>query len=151
MYQSLAAHSAALKALKRSRDELATKEKALTDILSTLRGGYNPNYQDMAVLEAVRGFEYYAGLPPSNDRDRAKEEDEADAAADEILESENVEAVEELEEGEWTKDQLQQGLDGLLEEDLDSLLLEHDQFVGAEATGSIRESDFSFSFLMYQE
>lgn len=92
----------------------------------------------MAVLEAVRGYEYYAGLPPSNDRDRAKEE-EADAAADEILESESPEAIEQLEDGEWTTEQLQQGLDNLLEEDFDSLLLEHDQFVGAETTGSVCE------------
>lgn len=93
----------------------------------------------MAVLEAVRGYEYYAGLPPSNDRDRAKEEEEADAVADEILSSENGEPAEEVEEGEWTKVQLKEGLDELLEEDLDSLLLEHDQFVGAESRKSVRK------------
>jgi protein kinase C substrate 80K-H len=33
------------------------RERALGDILEALRTGYNPNYQDMAVLDAVRGWD----------------------------------------------------------------------------------------------
>ena len=100
----------------------------------------------MAVLEAVRGYEYYAGLPPSNDRDKAKEEEDADAEAEAeaILPSDDAEPVQQLEEGEWTKEELGQGLDSLLEEDLDSLLLEHDQFIGADSTPSVCELLKSF-------
>ncbi|THH05009.1 hypothetical protein EW145_g5112 [Phellinidium pouzarii] len=135
LYQSLLTHSAALKSLKREHEKLASREKTLTDILSSLRAGYNPNYQDMAVLEAVRGYEFYAGLPSSNDRDRAKEE-EVDVEADaEELEKELEE--EKLGDGEWSKEQLEQELDDLLNADHVSLLLEHDQHVGTDSAQSI--------------
>ena len=39
------------------------RDRTLGEILNTLREGYNPNYQDMAVLEAVRGWEVIEGLP----------------------------------------------------------------------------------------
>ncbi|KAI5116540.1 hypothetical protein M0805_004323 [Coniferiporia weirii] len=136
LYQSVIEHAAALKALKRAKEELAARERTLSDILSSLRAGYNPNYQDMAVLEAVRGYEYYAGLPSSNDRDRAKDE-EAEAEAEIEEEEEKVEEAQKLEEGEWTKEQLEQGLDDLLDTDYVTLLLEHDQHVGIDSAQSI--------------
>jgi len=36
---------------------LQEREKALSDVLRNLKEGYNPNYQDMAILEAVCGWE----------------------------------------------------------------------------------------------
>ncbi|EJD00926.1 endoplasmic reticulum protein [Fomitiporia mediterranea MF3/22] len=137
LYQSLVTHTAALKALKRAYNDLAEKEQTLSEILSSLRAGYNPNYQDMAVLEAVRGYEHYAGLPPSNDRDRAKEEGEAPAEEESKTEEKEVEEEEELEEGEWTKEQLEKDLESLLDTDVESLLIEHDQHVGTEASDSL--------------
>jgi protein kinase C substrate 80K-H len=67
LMQSLDTHRKALKSLKREHDKHHEREKALGQILDTLRTGYNPNYQDMAVLEAVRGWEELAGLPHIND------------------------------------------------------------------------------------
>lgn len=129
------AHSGALKALKRQHEDLVSREKTLADILSSLRAGYNPNYQDMAVLEAVRGYEFYAGLPSINDRDRKEGED---AASDEEGEESAEEKEEELEEGEWTKEQLDKDLGPMLYTDYDSLLLEHDQMIGSDSTQSLR-------------
>jgi len=55
LYTSLVTHHNALKSLQREHKKRLEREKQLSDILDTLRHGYNPNYQDMAVLEAVRG------------------------------------------------------------------------------------------------
>ncbi|KAH8113337.1 endoplasmic reticulum protein [Phellopilus nigrolimitatus] len=142
LYQSLLAHGAALRALKRAHEKLATREQTLADILSALRAGYNPNYQDMAVLEAVRGYEFYAGLPASNDRDRAADADgggdgEGDGEKSEV--EKMMEEEEELGADEWTREQLDKDLGDLLDTDHVSLLLEHDEHVGTGASqaGSI--------------
>ena len=65
----------------------------------------------MAVLEAVRGWEYLAKLPHINDV--AKED------ADKRTEADDVE--EELEDGAWTTEELETGVDDLLETDYVSL------------------------------
>ena len=136
LYKSLVEHAAALRALRREYYALKDKEQTLSDILSSLRAGYNPNYQDMAVLEAVRGYEFYAGLPPSNDRDKAKEEEgETSEGQDTETEDEEPE-IEWLDDGEWSKAKLDTDLNDLLATDLDALLLEHDQH-----TESDEESD----------
>ena len=86
----------ALRALKRSYEELLEKEKTLSDILSALRAGYNPNYQDMAVLNAVRGWEYHAGLPHINDVGKEHEEEEdniEELGSDEVEGGEVVERL----------------------------------------------------------
>ena len=134
LYKSLLSHSGALKALKRKHEDLVASEKTLTDILASLRAGYNPNYQDMAVLEAVRGWEYIAGLPHINDvgKDNANDEvsDEEAGIVDNTPE-------EELEEGMWTKEELEKDLGDLLSTDYVSLLMEHDEYVKSPPEGSL--------------
>jgi protein kinase C substrate 80K-H len=56
-----------LKSLQKEHKKHPEREKALGDILNSLRAGYSPNYQDMTVLEAIRGWETLAGLPHIND------------------------------------------------------------------------------------
>ena len=127
-------HHHALKSLQKEYKKHVEREKALGDILNSLRSGYNPNYQDMAVLEAVRGWEFYAGLPHINDvkkDDEPAEEEEADVSSGE---EEEV-----VEEGAWTPEQLDNDLDALLNTNYESLLLEHDQHVGAPAAESLRK------------
>ena len=129
LYQSLMTHHAALKSLQREHKKHLEREKALGDILDQLRTGYNPNYQDMAVLEAVRGWEQLAGLPHIND---VGKEDEN---PDELGSDESEEVVEEqLEEGMWSALQLEHQLDDLLKTDYEGLFIEHDTLVGAPAS-----------------
>ena len=71
----------------------------------------------MAVLEAVRGWEEIAGLKHIGTEDEA--------------ESDGDEEKEELEEGMWSKQELESDLDKLLGTDYVGLLLEHDQFTDA--------------------
>lgn len=111
----------------------------LSDILAHLRSGYNPNYQDMAVLEAVRGYEHYAGLPPSNDRDKVEEEE---LGSDEELNTKSAEEeqIDEDVEEEWTKEKLEGWeLGNVIDQDHETLLLEHEQHLGTDPTRSIRE------------
>lgn len=146
LYISLIKHSNALSSLQREHKKHLEREKALGDILDALRSGYNPNYQDMAVLEAVRGWEQLAGLPASNVRDQEKEnekEPETDPAI--VVHDSTTETpaeVEELEEGAWTAEQLENDLDGLLDSDYVSLLLEHDEHVNTAPPGSLCERCF---------
>lgn len=121
--------------MQREHAKHLEREKALGLILDTLRTGYNPNYQDMAVLEAVRGWEELASLPHINDVGKDKEGDNKDEAVKEEAISETEEP---LEEGVWTADQLQNQLDALLSTDYVSLLLEHEEFIQAPVDGSIR-------------
>ena len=134
LYASLVAHANALKSLQREHKKHLEREKSLGDILNSLRSGYNPNYQDMAVLEAVRGWEYHAGLPHIGVEEDAENKDEE--GSDDVEEA--PEAVEEeLEEGMWTAERLEKDLDGLLKADYVSLLMEHDTHIGASSTESI--------------
>jgi len=131
LYASLLTHHNALKSLQREHKKHLERERQLSDILDTLRHGYNPNYQDMAVLEAVRGWEYLAGLPHIREAEHEEgsdDEDEATANTDEVKE--------ELEDGEWSTEQLEQQLDELLHVDHVSLLMEHDSYVYDNASAS---------------
>ena len=134
MYQSLVSHSNALRSLQREHKKHLAKEKALGDILNTLRSGYNPNYQDMAVLEAVRGWEAFAGLPSLNDRDNQADDEEASDSSETVVVPQEEEK---LADGEWTSEELDKDLAGLLDTDYVSLLLEHDEHVVLPADGSI--------------
>ncbi|KAI0676730.1 endoplasmic reticulum protein [Trametes maxima] len=129
LYQSLITHVTALKSLRREYEKHLEREKALGDILDNLRTGYNPNYQDMAVLEAVRGWEALAGLPHIND---VAKDDTAAEGSDNQPDQEEEEAVD---DDLWTASELEYQLDELLEDsDYDSLLIEHDKHVGAPAS-----------------
>ena len=132
LYQSLVEHSLALKSLQREHKKHLEREKALGDILDALRLGYNPNYQDMAVLEAVRGWEALAGLP--HIIDVRKEEGSAEAEGVTTQQEEEV-----LAEGEWSADRLDKELDSLLKTDYETLLIQHDKHIGAPAGGSLCE------------
>lgn len=88
----------------------------------------------MAVLEAVRGWEYLAGLPHVGEAEREEgsdDEEEKPTQADEDKE--------ELGEGEWSALQLEQQLDGLLTTDHVSLLMEHEVHVDGSTSLSPRE------------
>ncbi|CCM03985.1 uncharacterized protein FIBRA_06141 [Fibroporia radiculosa] len=126
LYASLMEHSRALKALESEYKLHLEREKALGDILDALRLGYNPNYQDMAVLEAVRGWEALAGLPHIND-----------VAKDDESHKQEVPSQQEQElEGEWTAEQLDKKLDSLINSDYETLLIEHDKHIGAPVSDS---------------
>ncbi|KAF8966482.1 glucosidase II beta subunit-like-domain-containing protein [Flammula alnicola] len=131
LYESLIKHNNALKSLQREYNKHLEREKALGLILDTLRTGYNPNYQDMAVLEAVRGWEELAKLPHINDVGKDAE------STEEVKEEESLEAEEPLEEGMLTADQLEYQLPNLINTDYVSLLLEHEEFIQAPMEGSI--------------
>jgi len=126
LYASLITHHNALKSLQRVYRKHLEREKQLGDILDSLRRGYNPNYQDMAVLEAVRGWEQLANLQPLGEAEREEGSDGDEDEEDKTLIEENEE---ELEEGEWTSLRLENELDGLLGVDHISLLMEHDAHV----------------------
>jgi len=132
LYQAMISQQNALKSLKREHEKHLEREKALGEILDTLRTGYNPNYQDMAVLEAVRGWEELAKLPHINDV--GKDGEAADNATEKPVEEE-----EELEEGMWTADQLRYQLDAVINADPVTLLLEHEEHIQAPQEGSLCE------------
>lgn len=56
-YRRLVDHQQAIKMLRGQRDDYATRLDELVALLNDLRADYNPNYQDMAVKGAVKGFE----------------------------------------------------------------------------------------------
>lgn len=131
LYQSFMTHVNALKSLQREYKKHLEREKILEDILDNLRSNYNPNYQDMAVLEAVRGWEAQAGLPHINDVGK-----EGESSDKEVTDSAEEEPEEELEPGMWSPGQLDFELDSLLGTDYETLLLEHERHIGAPATVS---------------
>ncbi|KAJ7229083.1 glucosidase II beta subunit-like-domain-containing protein [Mycena pura] len=133
LYTTLVSQAAALRTLQREHKKHLERERELGDILDALRKGYNPNYQDMAVLEAVRGWEYLAGLPhigvEEDAQTAAAEEDISDeeAGIEESDEKKEEDTVVNEEEEEWTVEDLETGLDDLLNTDYVSLLMAHDE------------------------
>ncbi|KIY63469.1 hypothetical protein CYLTODRAFT_403178 [Cylindrobasidium torrendii FP15055 ss-10] len=119
LFQNLLDHHDALKSLQREHKKLKEREKTLAQILDTLRRSYNPNYQDMAVLDAVRGWEFLAGLPHINDVGKD--------AADDKTETKEKEEV--LADDEWSAADLEKELPKLLKTDYVGLLLEHDEHI----------------------
>ncbi len=141
LYASLITHHNALKSFQREHRRHLEREKQLGDILDNLRRGYNPNYQDMAVLEAVRGWEQLVHLPHIGEAEREEGSDGDEEATTPAEESE-----EELSEGEWTSLQLENELDGLLGVDHISLLMEHDAHVDDASSVSPRESSMDMAY-----
>jgi len=88
----------------------------LESILEALSTGYNPNYQDMAVLEAVRGW---AALKPS------EESKETESTTQEGTES--TESQPPTEEGDWTDERILE----LKDTDVLSALLEHERHISS--------------------
>jgi protein kinase C substrate 80K-H len=106
LYSALQAQSKALKSVHHYYLQYQERAAALGEILASLKEGYNPNYQDMAVLEAVRGW------------------DAMNAPEEEGNEEEQKEVK--FEDQLWTEDQIKYQLDGLLNKDYPGLLIEHD-------------------------
>ncbi|KAG6861374.1 hypothetical protein C0995_000780 [Termitomyces sp. Mi166 len=136
LYQSLMDHAEALSALQREHKKHLEREKALGDILHTLRSNYNPNYQDMAVLEAVRGWEELAGLPHIGEVEGGEAKDNVPVKEEPMTPDDD--------ENPWTPERLSNELDTLLNGDYVSLLLEHDEHIRAP-----REDSLLFDFTAY--
>ena len=105
--------------------------KALEDILSGLRTGYNPNYQDMAVLEAVRGWEQIAGLSHIND----VKKDEGGGGEEPLPFDDQSEISDEETEHE---------VESILKTNRISLLMEHDKYVDPAQVSCELSSPASF-------
>ncbi|TRM68562.1 glucosidase II beta subunit-like-domain-containing protein [Schizophyllum amplum] len=136
LYLTLIEHASALKSLQREYKKRVAAEKKLGEILDTLRSGYNPNYQDMAVLAAVRGWEEHAGLPHIGVEADAAEHDEQ--AEPEKKDKKTAAKKEEaLDEDAWTLEELEEDLDELLKMDYLSLLLESDDSSSASGGSMI--------------
>ncbi|KAG8832269.1 hypothetical protein FRC17_001628 [Serendipita sp. 399] len=127
LYQSLVKHSEALKSLQAKFRALEERERALSDVLRSLKEGYNPNYQDMAVLEAVRGWD---GINP--------ESAPAPAEGENVNEAEQPPVVED----EWND----ATISALLNEDTVSLLLKHEAHITDEESS---EDDSVFDIESY--
>jgi protein kinase C substrate 80K-H len=110
----LVKRSDALKSLQSQYKALQERERALSDVLRNLKQGYNPNYQDMAVLEAVRGWD---GLNPETATEAATNSDSTGADKEAPAAKENVDT--------WGDAAINQ----LLGEDTVSLLLQHEAHV----------------------
>jgi protein kinase C substrate 80K-H len=115
LFKSLESHSELLESLLALHRNQRQRLNALEDILSGLRAGYNPNYQDMAVLEAVRGWEQIAGLPHINDGKKDEVEGEEPPALDDQSKISDEEAEHKVE--------------SILKTNRVSLLMEHDECV----------------------
>jgi protein kinase C substrate 80K-H len=136
LYASLQAHALALKSLRAAHARSLEREEQLGAILDALRTSYNPNYQDMGVLEAVRGWEALAGLPHIND---VRKGDAAAVKAEEDAEVvPDAEGASESGDGLWGVEELEQRMDETLAADYDGLLIEHDKHVGAPLADSLR-------------
>jgi protein kinase C substrate 80K-H len=128
LYSSLQQHALALKSLRAEHERALAAQTQLEDILAGLRTAYNPNYQDMAVLAAVRDYEAHAKLPHINDVRSGADEDAEDEAEG------TPAAIEDAGDGLWSSDELEEKIDGVLGADYESLLLEHDKHVGTPDT-----------------
>jgi protein kinase C substrate 80K-H len=122
----------ALKSLRREYKKHREREQLLGSILETLSSGYNPNYQDMAVLEAVRGWQQLSGT--------GKGESPEEGSGDGTTPTE-----EEIEVGLWNAHEIERDLDALLETDYVSLLLAHEEHIRSSPSESPRTR---FSFLL---
>ncbi|KZO92144.1 hypothetical protein CALVIDRAFT_313397 [Calocera viscosa TUFC12733] len=110
LYASLKSHSAAVKALTTKVANMEGKIATLKSILAELETSHNPNYQDMAVRGAIKGYQDFLESEkiPTDD---VSEEDLEDLfkAAENDVES-------------WTTEELKR----LGQADLTGLLLEHE-------------------------
>lgn len=108
--------------------EAAFRERigALERILMNLNAGYNPNYQDMAVLEAVRGWD--ALKPEEELKSGEGESPQATSEDPQAVETESEAAP--VEEVSWTDDRI----DDLKATDPLSVLLEHERHIAGSAS-----------------
>ena len=124
MFKSLESHSELLESLLVLHKSQSQRLNALEDILSGLRTGYNPNYQDMAVLEAVRGWEQIAGLPHINDVKK-----DGGGGGEEPLPLSD--------QSEVSTEETESKVESILKTNRVSLLMEHDKYVDQAQMSSI--------------
>lgn len=127
LYASLKAHADLLKRLQKIQSAQKDRIKELGEILDGLKGGYNPNYQDMAVLAAVRAWDTAKGVKlaaTGNDDSSSVPTDSKEAESDNDSSSTEISSTEEEEEEDIQDWQINEVLDA----DHDSLLMEHDEF-----------------------
>lgn len=116
LFESLESHSGLLEALLVLYKGQGERLDVLEDILSSLRTGYNPNYQDMAVLEAVRGWEQISGLPHINDVKKNEDEGGGETLPFGV-------------QHEISGEEIEREVESILKTDYLSLLMEHDHYV----------------------
>lgn len=119
-FKTIQDHVELLHALTTEEAALRDRIAALEQILVNLNAGYNPNYQDMAVLEAVRGWEQ---LKPAEKGEPAAE---GEGETEEQVEEEEAEEV-------WTDERIKE----LKATDPLSVLLEHERHVAGPAADEV--------------
>lgn len=126
MYLLIKDHVDLLNHLTAEEATLRERIDALEGVLINLKAGYNPNYQDMAVLEAVRGWD---GLNPAEEPSSGSTPDVSQST-----EIENPTAA--AEEVFWTKDRISE----LKATNPLSVLLEHEQHISGGGSDDIRNT-----------
>ncbi|ELU43157.1 endoplasmic reticulum protein [Rhizoctonia solani AG-1 IA] len=156
LYKSLVSHNAALTSLRSKQADLQAKLDTLEEILANLKRSYNPNYQDMGVLEAVRGWDAYHGVEPESESTTKQAGTDPLATEAEILEAQANSYVTEgdsehqpakdpepVKEDEWTTAKL----DKLARADHVALLLEHSRHISGPQSDNEREMDTIQAYL----
>lgn len=139
MYQRLVEHQKAIEDLRKHRAFLQQQIGDLSGLLIELKKTFNPNYQDMAVLGAVRAFDDWRRANGYE----INEPDPVNPGGETTAEKATVEAVE-VDFDDLSEDYLK-GLEG---EDVLSLLAEMDTTPSQEAANMRRlQSSFFHSVL----
>ncbi|KAG0145571.1 hypothetical protein CROQUDRAFT_93686 [Cronartium quercuum f. sp. fusiforme G11] len=88
LYRKIIEYQDGIKGLKKQNEQYKKDLDQLERILADLKEGYNPNYQDMAVKGAVKGFEEWktaaegdAADEPTSDQNQLNELENQDAVA----------------------------------------------------------------------
>lgn len=124
MYQRLAEHQKAIESLRKHRAYLQQQIGDLTGLMVELKKTFNPNYQDMAVLGAVRAFDDWRRANGYE----INEPDPVNPGGEKAAEAAPVEAVE-VDFDDLGEDYLK----GLEEEDILSLLTDMETSPSQEA------------------
>lgn len=124
LYQRLTEHQKTIESLRKHRAYLQQQIGDLTNLMVELKKTFNPNYQDMAVLGAVRAFDDWR----RTNGYEINEPDPVNPGGEKAPETATVEAVE-VDFDDLAEDYLK----GLEEEDALSLLAEMDASTGQDA------------------
>jgi len=108
LYAALQSHSSAVKALTGKVAKLERQIMTLKSILANLEQGHNPNYQDMAVRGAIKGYQDFL---------------ESEHPTEAVTDEHNMEDLTQEDVQKWTEEELKR----LGQTDLTGLLLEHEQ------------------------
>ncbi|KAA1073417.1 hypothetical protein PGT21_011415 [Puccinia graminis f. sp. tritici] len=121
LFRKISGFQNSIKQLRSQNDQLQKDLDQLNNILKDLKAGYNPNYQDMVVKGAVKGFEEW----------------EAEKASGQSTEADNNEVV---------KIPLNEELDGMVNEDpVDMITAEQEQLGGGHERVESMTSGFDLA------